>query len=46
MDIQITDFENAALTVMTGMIANLVNAFDVDFVIPITKVDENMIRSH
>jgi glutamate--cysteine ligase catalytic subunit len=46
MDICITDYENAALTVMVGMIANLVNDFDIDFIIPISLVDENMERAH
>ena len=46
MDIQLTDFENTALTVMVGMIANLVNTFDLDFIVPITMVDENMKRAH
>ena len=46
MDIQLTDFENAALTIMVGMIANIVNEFDLDFIVPITMVDENMKRAH
>ena len=46
MDICLTDYENAALTVMTGMIANLVNDFDLDFIMPISLVDENMERAH
>ena len=46
MDICVTDFENAALTIMVGMIANLINDFDLDFIIPITLVDENMKRAH
>jgi glutamate--cysteine ligase catalytic subunit len=46
MDICITDFENAALTIMVGMISNLVNDFDLDFIIPISLVDENMERAH
>ena len=46
MDIQLTDFENAALTVMVGMLANIVNTFDIDFIVPITMVDENMKRAH
>ena len=46
MDIQLTDFENTAYTVMVGMIANIVNTFDLDFVLPITLVDENMKRAH
>lgn len=46
MDIQMTDYENIALTVMTGMIANIVNTFDVDFVLPISMVDKNMDTAH
>lgn len=46
MDIQLTDFENAALTIAVGMIANIVNTFDVDFILPISLVDENMSRAH
>jgi glutamate--cysteine ligase catalytic subunit len=39
MDIQLTDFENAALTVFVGMIVNIINEFALDFIIPISKVD-------
>ena len=46
MDIQLTDFENTALTVMVGMIANVINTFDFDLVLPISLVDENMKRAH
>ena len=46
MDIQLTDFENTALIVLTGMLVNLVNNFDLDFIIPISKIDENMDRAH
>lgn len=46
MDIQLTDFENSAFTIFLGMYANVVNHFDVDFVLPITLVDENMKRAH
>ena len=46
MDICLTDFENIALTVAVGMIANVVNTFDLDFVLPISLVDENMKRAH
>ena len=42
LDIQLTDFENAALTVFVGMIANLINEFSIDFILPISRVDENM----
>ena len=46
MDILLTDYENAAMTVITGMIANIVTAFDLDFILPISLVDENMNRAH
>lgn len=46
MDIQLTDFENSALTVCVGMIANLINTFDLDYILPISLVDENMKRAH
>lgn len=46
MDIQLTDSENTALTVMVGMLANIINTFDFDFVLPISLVDENMKRAH
>ena len=46
MDIQLTDFENTALTVMVGMLANIINEFDLDIIVPITMVDENMKRAH
>ena len=46
MDIQLTDFENSALTVCVGMIANVINAFDLDFILPVSLVDENMKRAH
>lgn len=45
MDIQITDYENAALIVILGMINNIVNHFDLDFIMPISKIDENMKRA-
>jgi len=46
MDICVTDFENSALTIMVGMLANLINEFDLDFIIPVTLIDENMRRAH
>jgi len=46
MDIQMTDFENTCLIVMMGLITNVINHFDVDFIIPITMSDENMKRAH
>lgn len=46
MDIQLTDFENSALIVLLGMINNIINHFDLDFIMPISKIDENMERAH
>ena len=46
MDIQITDFENTCLIVLMGLITNVINHFDVDFIIPISMSDINMERAH
>ena len=46
MDIQLTDFENSALFVLVGMIYNILNYFDVNFLMDISKIDENMERAH
>ena len=46
MDIQLTDFENASLIVLLSMITNVANHFDLDFIMPLSKIDENMERAH
>ena len=46
MDIQMTDFENTCLIVLMGLIVNVVNHFNVDFIIPISQADANMERAH
>ena len=46
MDIQLTDFENAALIVLIGELVNIINHFDLDFIMPISLIDENMDRAH
>ena len=46
MDIQLTDFENTCLIVILGLLTNVINHFDVDFIMPITLCDENMKRAH
>jgi glutamate--cysteine ligase catalytic subunit len=46
MDIQLTDFENAALFVVVGMIYNILNYFDINFLMDVSKIDENMRRAH
>ena len=42
MDIQLTDFENTCLIVLLGLITNVCNHYDVDFILPITMVDINL----
>ncbi|AEO62432.1 uncharacterized protein THITE_2125101 [Thermothielavioides terrestris NRRL 8126] len=46
MEIQITDFENAAFAVFMVLITRVILSFDLNFYIPITKVDENMETAH
>ena len=41
-----TDFENAALTTFVAMLVNIINTFDLDFIIPMTLVNENIKRAH
>ncbi|KAL2885012.1 Glutamate--cysteine ligase [Ceratocystis lukuohia] len=46
MEIQLTDFENAAFSVFMVLITRAILSFDLNFYIPIKKVDENMERAH
>lgn len=46
MEIQITDFENAAFSVFLVLVTRAILSFDLNFYIPIKKVDENMERAH
>lgn len=46
MDIQLTDFENTALIMTLAMIINVINNFDVDFIMPISLIDQNMMTAH
>ena len=46
MEIQITDFENAAFSVFIVLITRAILSFDLNFYIPITRVDENMETAH
>lgn len=45
MEVQLTDFENAAFTVFTVLITRVILAFDLALYIPLSKVDENMKRA-
>jgi len=46
MEIQITDFENAAFTVFLVLMTRTILSFGLNFYIPILKVDENMETAH
>jgi glutamate--cysteine ligase catalytic subunit len=46
MEIQITDFENAAFAVFMVLITRAILSFDLNFYIPIGKTDENMETAH
>lgn len=46
MEIQITDFENAAFSVFIVLVTRAILSFDLNFYIPITKITENMETAH
>lgn len=46
MEIQLTDFENAAFAVFIVLLTRVILSFGLNFYIPISKVDENMKRAH
>lgn len=46
MEIQITDFENAAFSVFIVLITRAILSFDLNFYIPIAKVSDNMQTAH
>ncbi|KAL2159694.1 hypothetical protein VTH06DRAFT_2263 [Thermothelomyces fergusii] len=46
MEVQITDFENAAFAVFIVLITRVILSYNLNFYIPITKVDENMQTAH
>jgi glutamate--cysteine ligase catalytic subunit len=46
MEVQLTDFENAAFTVFFVLLTRCMLAFDIGFYIPLSNVDENMRRAH
>lgn len=46
MEIQITDFENAAFSVFMVLITRAILSFDLNFYIPIARVAENMDTAH
>jgi len=46
MEMQLTDFENAAFTVFIVLITRVILTFDLNMYIPISRVDANMQRAH
>ena len=46
MEVQMTDFENAAFAVFMVLLSQAILHLDLNFYIPIAKVDENMERAH
>jgi glutamate--cysteine ligase catalytic subunit len=46
MDIQLTDFENAAFTVFITLASRVLLSFNLNTYIPVSKSDENMDRAH
>lgn len=46
LDIQLTDFENTCLIVLMGLLTNVCNHFNVNFILPISLSDVNMERAH
>ncbi|KAK3901387.1 glutamate-cysteine ligase-domain-containing protein [Staphylotrichum tortipilum] len=46
MEIQITDFENAAFTVFLVLVTRVILSYNLNFYIPIRRVDENMETAH
>ncbi|KAI9598783.1 glutamate-cysteine ligase-domain-containing protein [Syncephalis fuscata] len=46
MEIQMTDFENAAFAIFVVLLTRAMLSFDLNFYIPMSKVDENMKRAH
>eukprot|EP00537_Pseudo-nitzschia_pungens_P003289 CAMPEP_0172363024 /NCGR_PEP_ID=MMETSP1060-20121228/6497_1 /TAXON_ID=37318 /ORGANISM="Pseudo-nitzschia pungens, Strain cf. cingulata" /LENGTH=923 /DNA_ID=CAMNT_0013085671 /DNA_START=324 /DNA_END=3095 /DNA_ORIENTATION=+ len=46
MEIQLTDFENAAFSIFVVLLQRTILTFDLNMYIPISKVDANMQRAH
>jgi len=46
LEVQLTDFENAAFTVFLVLLTRVIITFDLNLYIPISRVDANMQRAH
>ena len=45
MEVQLTDFENAAFSVFTVLVTRVILAFDLSLYVPLSRVDANMRRA-
>ena len=46
MQVQLTDFENAAYTVFVVLLTRVLLVFDLNLLLPLSKIDDNMARAH
>ena len=46
MEMQLTDFENAAFTAFIALLTRVILALDLNLYIPLSRVDANMQRAH
>jgi len=46
MEVQLTDFEDAAFSAFAVLVTRVLLVFDLNILIPLSKVDENMQRAH
>ncbi|KAF0515742.1 GCS-domain-containing protein [Gigaspora margarita] len=46
MEVQITDFENAAFVIFMILLTRIILSYDLNFYMPISKVDENMATAY
>jgi glutamate--cysteine ligase catalytic subunit len=46
MEVQLTDFENAAFSVFIVLLSRVILSFDLVLYLPLSKVDENLRRAH
>lgn len=46
MEIQLTDFENAAFSIFIVLVTRVILSYNLNFYIPISKVDENIRQAH
>lgn len=44
-EVQITDFENAAIVCFTVLLTRVILSYKLNLLIPISKVDQNMVRA-